>query len=82
MHSTSCTQHAVTKHILDIAHLIPSPPNSQHTTEYAENTAKCLAPHAPHSEHIAQYIEATVLQVLSHCMLGTPDVQCTVGIVG
>lgn len=56
--STSCTQHAVTKHILDTAHLIPSPPNSQHTTEYTENTAECLAPQAPHSEHITQYTEA------------------------
>ena len=86
-HSTACSaDHTLSvphaQHTEGVAHLIPSPPNSQHTTEYTENTAECIAPHAPHSEHIAQYTEATELQVLSHYMLGTPDIQCAIGIVG
>lgn len=79
MHSTPCTQRAVTKRILDTAHRGCSTPHTQPT--------KFTAHYRTHWKY--SWVHSTTCStfwtchsVLSHCMLGTPDIQCAIGIVG
>lgn len=79
MHSTPCTQCTVTKRILDTAHRGCSTPHTQ-PTEFTAHYRIHWKYSWVHSTTCSTFW--TCHSVLSHCMLGTPYIQCTRGIVG